>query len=59
MLMAMILFYIVQNEALIFNNPDLSDAGSYTCRSKRNNFENATTTLIIRGVYYLWQRITK
>ena len=53
----MMLFHIVQNNnILIFNNPDISDAGSYTCRSKRNNLVNATTTLKIRGVFYLWRK---
>ena len=49
----MLMFFVVLNNTagfLGFNNPDVSDAGSYTCRSKRNDFINATAILRVTGV---------
>ena len=44
-------FYPVQHNSLIFNNPDVSDAGKYTCRLPENHSENITATLIITCMF--------
>lgn len=46
----MVLFYAVQNNILSFNNPGVSDAGKYTCRSQSDPSINATATLRVTGV---------